>query len=152
MGLSIPSTAVVLADILVDLCRAFLRQALRELVKLLPGQVIIMTINFDQLIEDTPTQPGGRYGTCAPSQPPVPSATPVPRTTSDAEVHERPASLPSVIELLLLAVGLLVLYFVIRKAVHHGIIDADDAREEHERQVRLGEAMRRGEHPDAPTS
>jgi hypothetical protein len=57
-----------------------------------------------------------------------------------------------VIQLLLLALSLLVLYFVIRKAVHHGILDADDARRAHEREVSLGRATREGKHPDAPTS
>lgn len=56
------------------------------------------------------------------------------------------------IQLLLLAVSLLVLYFVIRKAVHHGILDADDARRAVEREVSLDQAMREGKHPDAPTS
>jgi hypothetical protein len=56
-----------------------------------------------------------------------------------------------VIQLPLLAVSLLVLYFVIRKAVHHGILDAEDARLAEEREVSLGRAMREGKHPDAPT-
>jgi hypothetical protein len=57
-----------------------------------------------------------------------------------------------VIVLLLLAVGLLVLYFVIRKAVLHGILDADDARAVREREERFEAELRKGHYPDAPTS
>lgn len=55
------------------------------------------------------------------------------------------------IQLLLLAVSLLVMYFVIRKAVHHGILDADDTRHERDRRDRLDAALRDGTLPDAPT-
>lgn len=56
------------------------------------------------------------------------------------------------IQLLLLAASLLITYFVIRKAVHHGILDADDTRAARERQDRLDTALRDGTLPDAPTS
>jgi phosphotransferase system glucose/maltose/N-acetylglucosamine-specific IIC component len=53
-----------------------------------------------------------------------------------------------VIALLLAAVFLFVLYFVIRKAVFHGILDAEAERAHYDKQVRdAGQPS-----PDAPTS
>lgn len=50
--------------------------------------------------------------------------------------------------IIMAAIGLYVLYFVIRKAVFHGILDAEKERGEYERQVRdQGSTL-----PDAPTS
>ncbi len=49
--------------------------------------------------------------------------------------------------LLIAAVSVFILYAVIRKAVFHGILDANMEREEHARQLReAGKPM-----PDAPT-
>jgi hypothetical protein len=57
-----------------------------------------------------------------------------------------------VLALLLIAVLLLVLYFVVRKAVMHGILDADEAREARDRGARFDRQLRDGTLPDAPTS
>lgn len=57
LGFRSRSDAPVIREIIKDCANALDydkpgRKALRELVKLLPGRVIIMTVNFDQLIED----------------------------------------------------------------------------------------------------
>lgn len=44
------------------------------------------------------------------------------------------------------------MYFVVRKGVHHGMLDADDTRAARDRQDRLDTALRDGTLPDAPTS
>ncbi len=49
------------------------------------------------------------------------------------------------------ALGFLVLYFVVRAAVTHGILDAEDARREREQSARFEEQRRNGTLPDAPT-
>lgn len=54
--------------------------------------------------------------------------------------------------LLLSAISCLVLYFIIRKAVMHGILDADDARTSRDRRKRFEELVRNGTLPDAPKS
>lgn len=54
------------------------------------------------------------------------------------------------LELLLVAVSLLVLYFIIRKGVLHGILDADDARRVREQEEQSEKAFRSGQFPDAP--
>ena len=49
-------------------------------------------------------------------------------------------------------VGLLIAYYVIRKGVHHGILDADKSRAGLERLDRLGAQARRDRNPEAPAS
>ena len=41
-----------------------------------------------------------------------------------------------------------VLYVVIRKAVHHGILDADDARNASDSRQQLQRTLDKGRHPD----
>lgn len=53
--------------------------------------------------------------------------------------------------LLLFVASLLMLYFVIRKAVSHGILDAEEARRRREREQRFEEALGKG-NVDAPTT
>lgn len=53
---------------------------------------------------------------------------------------------------LLFAVSLLALYFIIRKAVTQGILDADEARRAREREQRFEEVLRKGNVLDAPKS
>lgn len=48
-------------------------------------------------------------------------------------------------------VGLLVLYVVVRKAVHHGILDADESRRDRESTQRLQRAVRESSRPEDPT-
>lgn len=54
--------------------------------------------------------------------------------------------------LLLAALTLLALYFTVRKAVTHGILDADQARKAREREERFEEQLRDGTLPHPPES
>ena len=54
--------------------------------------------------------------------------------------------------LLLLAISFLALYFIVRKAVMHGVLDAVDDRQAREHAERLKEQLRKGNLPDAPRS
>jgi hypothetical protein len=47
-----------------------------------------------------------------------------------------------VLAVALLIGSLLLSYFIIRKGVHHGILDADDSRRALERRLRLTDAVR----------
>jgi hypothetical protein len=51
--------------------------------------------------------------------------------------------------LFLTAVTLLILYFVVRKAVHHGILDAEESRREAAAQIKLHASL---SDDGAPTS
>lgn len=51
---------------------------------------------------------------------------------------------------LLVTVSLLMLYFIIRNAVSHGILDADEARRDREREQHFEEALGKGNVLDAP--
>lgn len=57
----------------------------------------------------------------------------------------------AVLDLLLFAGSLLALYFVVRTAVHHGILDAEETRQGRVRDERLEQTLRKGRYPDAPT-
>ena len=54
--------------------------------------------------------------------------------------------------LLLLVASLVALYYIIRTAVTHGILDADDARRARDREERFDKQLREGTLPDAPQS
>jgi len=47
---------------------------------------------------------------------------------------------------------LFVLYLVIRKAVHHGILDAEDARRASDSRQQLQRTLSKGTHPDDRSS
>jgi hypothetical protein len=55
-----------------------------------------------------------------------------------------------VLAVLLLIGSLLLSYFVIRKGVHHGILDADASRRAYDHRQRLEEATARGAGEDEP--
>ena len=50
--------------------------------------------------------------------------------------------------LVFLLVSLFVLYIIIRKAVHHGILDADDARRARDARQQMQRTLSKGTHPD----
>jgi hypothetical protein len=52
---------------------------------------------------------------------------------------------------LLFVASLLTLYFIIRKAVSHGILDAEETRRRREREQRFEEALGKGS-VDVPTT
>lgn len=56
------------------------------------------------------------------------------------------------IELLVLAVSLVVFYFVVRMAVRDGVLDADDVRTARAQARRLKEKLRDGSLPDRTDS
>ncbi len=55
---------------------------------------------------------------------------------------------PLLLSLLLTAALCLVLYFIVRKAVAHGILDADDARTSRDRRKRFEKLVQDGTLPD----
>jgi hypothetical protein len=57
-----------------------------------------------------------------------------------------------VVAVVLLIGSLLLSYFIIRKGVHHGILDADESRRAYERRQRLQEAMARSAGEGEPPS
>lgn len=73
-------------------------------------------------------------------------------TSRDPHLVERAGSPPAVVLLVLYLAFLLgcvfVLYVVIRKAVHHGILDADDARRASDSGQQLQRTLSKGTPPD----
>jgi hypothetical protein len=49
-----------------------------------------------------------------------------------------------VLSVVLLVGSLLLTYFIVRKGVHHGILDADESRRAREHRQRLKDAVARG--------